>query len=81
MVFQEDKDLYSINFLHDGEPKYWYGIPPEHADKFEALFRRLFPKENGACAEFIRHKVWYVCPAPNTGPVRTWRRGKHAHNM
>lgn len=35
----EDFDLYSINYLHFGEPKSWFTIRPEHRAKFELLVR------------------------------------------
>lgn len=33
----EDVMLYSMNYMHEGEGKIWYGIPEYHRDKFEKL--------------------------------------------
>ncbi|KAJ8087034.1 hypothetical protein PM082_005859 [Marasmius tenuissimus] len=35
----EDHYTYSINFMHWGETKTWYGIPGDDAEKFEAAIR------------------------------------------
>lgn len=35
----EDDNLNSISYLHQGEPKTWYGVPPAEADQFEAVVR------------------------------------------
>ncbi len=32
-------DLYSINYLHFGEPKQWYSIPSSHRQKFEQVMQ------------------------------------------
>jgi len=39
----EDNYLYSINYLHTGSPKKWYGIPFEGADAFERTMRATLP--------------------------------------
>jgi hypothetical protein len=35
----EDNYLASINYLHGGAPKVWYGVPGVHRARFEALMR------------------------------------------
>lgn len=38
----EDNYLASINYLHGGAPKVWYGVPAVHRAAFEALMRARF---------------------------------------
>jgi len=40
---KEDMDLYSINYLHKGKSKFWYGIDLEDSHKFEAFMKNKFP--------------------------------------
>ncbi len=40
----EDMHLYSINYLHDGDDKIWYGASGDDAEKFEAAAAALFPQ-------------------------------------
>lgn len=36
---KEDLDLYSINYLHSGHPKFWYGVDLRDNAKFEDFMR------------------------------------------
>lgn len=39
----EDHHFYSMNYMHWGAPKIWYGVPGEHALKLEAAMRKHLP--------------------------------------
>ncbi|CAI4229515.1 unnamed protein product [Auanema sp. JU1783] len=39
----EDHWTYSVNYNHWGEPKVWYGIPGDQAEKFEKIVREIAP--------------------------------------
>ncbi|KOM28700.1 hypothetical protein LR48_Vigan564s001000 [Vigna angularis] len=39
----EDHHLYSLNYLHWGDPKVWYGVPGIHAPGLEAAMRKHLP--------------------------------------
>jgi len=38
--------LYSINYLHAGAGKIWYGVPSSHAAKFDKVVRQLVRFKN-----------------------------------
>ncbi|CAG8562025.1 1934_t:CDS:2 [Dentiscutata erythropus] len=40
----EDHYTYSINYMHWGETKTWYGISASYASKFEAAAKKLLPE-------------------------------------
>ncbi|CAG8685452.1 16077_t:CDS:2, partial [Acaulospora morrowiae] len=58
----EDKDLYSINYIHFGAPKHWYAISPKRADQFESHMRGWFGSDSKNCSEFLRHKEFLASP-------------------
>lgn len=39
----EDHHLYSLNYMHWGEPKIWYGVPGSHASALEGAMRKELP--------------------------------------
>jgi len=57
---KEDMDLYSINYLHHGSPKFWYGVDLRDNRLFEDFMHRIFPDSSRRCEEFIRHKTTLV---------------------
>lgn len=40
----EDNYLYSVNYLHTGKPKLWYGVPGDAAVQFEETFKSFHPE-------------------------------------
>lgn len=58
----EDMDLYSINYLHFGEPKTWYAVPPAHGYKLEKLANENFSSSYKTCEAYLRHKMTLINP-------------------
>lgn len=52
----EDMNLFSFNFMHYGEPKMWFIIPPHDAKPFEAMAKEALPTDFVDCPAFLRHK-------------------------
>lgn len=53
----EDHWTYSINYLHWGEPKTWYGVPGEKAEIFENAMRQLAPDLFHSQPDLLHHLV------------------------
>ncbi|XP_029943521.1 lysine-specific demethylase 4A [Salarias fasciatus] len=58
----EDMDLYGISYLHFGEPRTWYAVPPEHGKRLERLAKGFFPGNAQSCAAFLRHRMTLISP-------------------
>ncbi|KAI0819764.1 hypothetical protein BC628DRAFT_1400914 [Trametes gibbosa] len=58
----EDMDLFSINYIHFGAPKFWYAIPQGRANALEQTMRSLFPGAGKNCSQFLRHKSYLASP-------------------
>jgi hypothetical protein len=56
----EDVNMFSINVLHVGAPKFWYGVPPAETKRVENLARSTWPEEK--CHELMRHKTKLFSP-------------------
>lgn len=68
---REDRNLMSINYMHDGSAKLWYTVPFECSDRFERVIQEQIekirsPKRsslNICCNLVVRHKVVHVPPS------------------
>ena len=58
----EDHWTPSINFLHWGEPKTWYGIPSTHAEKAETVMRESAVELFQAQPDLLHHIVTTMNP-------------------
>jgi hypothetical protein len=75
----EDMDLFSINYIHFGAPKFWYAMPQGRASNLEQTFRGTscrrtlcqllmffegyFPQDASDCPQFLRHKSFFASPS------------------
>jgi len=58
----EDHWTPSINFLHWGEPKTWYGIPAKYAEKAEAVMRESAKELFQSQPDLLHHIVTTMNP-------------------
>lgn len=68
-------DLFSINYIHFGAPKFWYAVPQADAERFENVTRSYFPNDANSCDQFMRHK------ACTLSPTRLYQEGIRVNKM
>ncbi|XP_046747489.1 lysine-specific demethylase lid isoform X3 [Diprion similis] len=86
----EDHWSYSINYLHWGEPKTWYGVPGSQAERFEHSMKSAAPELFHSQPDLLHQLVtimnpnilmneenrrWLYCPGPGCSP-----RCQHTNN-
>lgn len=59
----EDHWTYSINYLHWGEPKTWYGVPREDATKLEEVMKGIAPDLFKQHPDIMHHLVTTINPS------------------
>lgn len=75
----EDHWSYSINYLHWGEPKTWYGVPGNKAEAFENTMRSAAPELFQSQPDLLHQLVTIMNPNTlmNAG-VPVYRTDQHA---
>lgn len=56
----EDHWSYSINYLHWGEAKTWYGVPGDAAEKFENAMKQAAPELFESQPDLL-HQLVTIC--------------------
>lgn len=51
----EDNYLYSVNYMHHGAKKRWYGVPAHHAHNFEKVLKKSIPLRLHEDPELLFH--------------------------
>ncbi|KRX04850.1 hypothetical protein PPERSA_06484 [Pseudocohnilembus persalinus] len=58
----EDMNLGALNYLHHGDPKFWYSVAQPDGHKLEKMAKQFFADNFGKCSEFLRHKTTVINP-------------------
>ncbi|XP_011172136.1 lysine-specific demethylase lid isoform X1 [Solenopsis invicta] len=75
----EDHWSYSINYLHWGEPKTWYGVPGSQAERFEKSMKSAAPELFHSQPDLLHQLVTIMNPNILTSEgVPVFRTDQHA---
>ncbi|XP_013414674.1 lysine-specific demethylase 5A-like isoform X2 [Lingula anatina] len=58
----EDHWSYSLNYMHWGEPKTWYGVPGVEAERLEEVMRQKAPELFESQPDLLHHLVTIMNP-------------------
>jgi hypothetical protein len=58
----EDGDLFSMNYVHEGSPKFWYIVPSLYADRLEQCLADVDTLDISHCRAPLRHKTLFPNP-------------------
>ena len=58
----EDDYLYSINYLHEGAPKTWYGVGSQYSTQFERVMKDTFPDLFEVQPDLLHHLTTMLSP-------------------
>merc|ERR1712110_794535 len=74
---KEDLDLYSVNYLHLGSPKFWYSVDLDCNSKFEEFMQESLSSARSStsrAAPFsVRSSTWSTRSRRRTWRSTTWR--------
>ncbi|KAL0352734.1 UNVERIFIED_CONTAM: Lysine-specific demethylase [Sesamum angustifolium] len=78
-----DHHLYSLNYLHWGDPKVWYGVPGSHASALENAMRKHLPDLFEEQPDLLNELVTQLSPSVvksevNVAPIDWLRHGQSA---
>ncbi|KAJ8497639.1 hypothetical protein OPV22_008191 [Ensete ventricosum] len=59
----EDHHLYSLNYLHWGAPKIWYGVPGKYASKLEDTMKKHLPDQFKEQPDLLHNLVTQFSPS------------------
>lgn len=57
-VHCEDSDAASVNYLHQGKPKHWFGVPNTKASKLEKILQKM--TQDCKCPTVWKHKCFVL---------------------
>lgn len=59
----EDNYLFSVNYMHAGAGKLWYGVPSHEADAMERAIQEAHPAAFAKTADVLHHVTLMMSPA------------------